>query len=113
MQEIFSDSTSGKYQKLYTVLKLEEIEELGCFYTSKTLSQIYCENTRLPKEFPSLAGKKASARGAILMFQIAVSQIPYLRVRMCIGLSGVITQLRLTVKVQIVVSCHYLICVIT
>lgn len=39
----------------------------------------------------------------------AVSQFPHLRIRKRSGLSGVLTQLRLTAKVQIVVSCHYLV----
>lgn len=43
------------------------------------------------------------------MLLTAGSQFPHLRIRKCIGLSGVVTQLRLTVKVQIVVSCHYLV----
>lgn len=62
MQQIFSESTSGKYQKLYIALKLEEIEEFEHFYTSKTLREIDCENTRLPKEFPSLTSKEAAAK---------------------------------------------------
>lgn len=58
MRQIFSDSTSGKYQKLYTALEIEEIEGFEWFYTSKTLREIYSENTRLSKKFPSLTGKK-------------------------------------------------------
>jgi len=112
MQQIFSDSTSGKYQKPYTALKLEEIEESEYFYTSKTPRELYCENTKLPKEFPSLTSKKAAANVChphTKSVLIVVSQLPHLRIRKHTIFSGAVTQLRLPVKVHIAVSCYYVV----
>lgn len=57
-----------------------------CFYTLKTLTEIYSKNTRVPKEFPSLTVKKHQQVYAILMLLTAVSQVPPLRIRKCIGI---------------------------
>lgn len=97
--------------RLHTALKIEEIEEFECFYTSKSLREIPCENTRLSKEFLSLTSKKAAARVCYLSLIIAVSQLPPVKIRKCISL-WCSHLLRLPVKVQIVISCRYQVCVI-